>query len=105
MSGNIAQGDRLTDLEYLYTLTPQHRLEKIRVCTDSVGLLKGLQATAVIPTLNPTDRVNLHAMGSLTPPDCRTDLFEAGESITEMTLYFSQDRIEGIKYTTQIGST
>ena len=95
------KGVNATDLPLLNPLSADHRLYQIKGCTNSFELT-GIQVTAAVFNGDVVDHTeSMTAFGSAT--NCTTDTFAAGEIVTNMTVYYTANRLFGVGYSTSTG--
>jgi len=103
--GDVTKGAKASDLFFLDTLLPSHRLYEFRACEDQMGSIKGLQLTTAIIADKVSAKIKLNAFGSMTPPTCKTYYFAKSEYISKLTFFYSSTKLDGIAFTTIKGGT
>ena len=51
------------------------------------------------------NRIELNILGDVVPPYCKVDTFKSNEYVTDMTFYFTKDKIAAVGYSTSINTT
>jgi hypothetical protein len=103
--GNTDQGDFKTDLTVLDTLSGEHRLVKLKACTNKNKTIKGIQfTTGVYDEDGELYDVVLSQTYGDTSSRCSEESFGPEENLTDFTIFWNDKAVVGMSGKTSLGA-